>query len=425
MKRFAVFGFGLAIGAILLVVLRPARDSSAIQPATLSVEGRASSTPSIDADGEVVAIAWSGTATSGAADVFASVSTNGGRSFAPAVRVNDGQGTARVSGEMAPRVVVRAREGRPAAVHVLWTAKESDTTIRLARSNDGGRTFASSQSLQVDGAAGDRGWAALTLDGGGRPAAVWLDHRDMASGGDAHHHGHEPAAPGSAPVDGVAMAQKSAIYFSAGAGERPLARGVCYCCKTAIGTAEDGRIVVAWRHVYPGNMRDIAVSSSSDGGASFSPPVRVSQDQWQIDGCPDDGPALALGRDGVLHLAWPTVVAQPAPHKAVFYATSRDGHAFSPRVRVSPEGRNTAHPQIAMSIEGRVAAFWDEIVEGKRRVFFSRLEGGRFSEPRVISGAGGSTASYPVAVFSGEALVVAWVDGPPESSTIGVRLLPY
>jgi hypothetical protein len=64
-------------------------------------------------------------------------------------------------------------------------------------------------------------------------------------------------------------------------------------------------------------------------------------------------------------------------------------------------------------------------VEGERRVFFSRLERERFSEPRVISNAGGSTASYPVAVFSGEALVVAWVDGPPESSTIAVRLLPY
>jgi hypothetical protein len=425
MRRFAVFGLGLAIGVVLLVVLRPARDGGAIQPAALSIEGRASSTPSIDADGEVVAIAWSGTGGNGAADVFASVSTDGGRSFAPAVRANDGQGTARVGGEMAPRVAVRAREGQPPEVHVLWTAKESDTTIRLASSNDGGRSFASSQSLQLAGAAGDRGWAALALDGSGRPAAVWLDHRDMASGNDTHHHGHDSAAPGSAPVDGVAMAQKSAIYFSAGAGERPLARGVCYCCKTAIATGEGGRLFVAWRHVYPGNMRDIAVSSSSDGGASFSPPARVSQDQWQIDGCPDDGPALALGSDGVLHLAWPTVVAQPAPHKAVFYATSRDGHAFSSRVRVSPEGRNVAHPQIAIGIEGRVAAFWDEIVEGERRVFFSRLERERFSEPRVISNAGGSTASYPVAVFSGEALVVAWVDGPPESSTIAVRLLPY
>jgi hypothetical protein len=425
-KRFAVFGFGLAIGVVLLVVLRQALDGGASEPVALSVEGRASSTPSIDADGEVVAIAWSGTGANGGADVFASISTNGGRSFAPAVRVNDGQGTARVSGETGPRVAVRAREGQPAEVHVLWTAKESDTTIRLARSNDGGRTFAGSQPLQMDGAVGDRGWAALALDRGGRPAAVWLDHRDMASGGEAHHHGHDVAAPGAAPVDGVAMAQKSAIYFAGGAGEHAIARGVCYCCKTAIDRADDGQLFVAWRHVYPGNMRDIAVSSSSDGGASFSPPVRVSQDQWQIDGCPDDGPALSLGPDGVLHLAWPTVVAQPAPHKAVFYATSRDGHAFSPRVRVSPEGRNAAHPQIAVGPEGRVAALWDEIMEGKRRVFLSRLEDGRFSEPRVVSDAAtDAAASYPVAVFSGDTLVAAWVQGPPESSAIAVRLLTH
>jgi hypothetical protein len=110
----------------------------------------------------------------------------------------------------------------------------------------------------------------------------------------------------------------------------------------------------------------------------------------------------------------------------VFYATSRDGHAFSPRVRVSPEGRNAAHPQIAVGNEGRVAALWDEVVEGKRRVFLSRLEDGRFSEPRAVSDeASGAAASYPVAVFSGKKLVAAWVDGPPESSVIAVRLLPH
>ena len=45
-----------------------------------------------------------------------------------------------------------------------------------------------------------------------------------------------------------------------------LTGGVCYCCKTALAVGADGAIYAAWRHVYPGNMRDIAFTLSRDGG---------------------------------------------------------------------------------------------------------------------------------------------------------------
>ena len=57
--------------------------------------------------------------------------------------------------------------------------------------------------------------------------------------------------------------------------------GVCYCCKTAIAAGPANSLYLAWRHVYPGNMRDIAFTVSRDGGKSFAPPVRVSEDKWQ------------------------------------------------------------------------------------------------------------------------------------------------
>jgi len=430
-KRLAVFAFGVAIGVVVWLGMRPQTPEGQPSPAVsaLSVEARASATPSIAADGRVVSIAWGGTSSSGAADVFAAVSTDGGRSFAPPVRVNDEEGTARVSGEMAPRVAVRAREGQPAVVHVLWTAQGDDTTIRLARSEDGGRTYGPSQGLQAAGAAGDRGWAGLAADRDGRVRAVWLDHRGMAAGATAtgvrltadtaHHHGHDTAGSNPPSDEGVEIALKSVIYYSDGMVERALAQGVCYCCKTAVVTGGDGQVFIAWRHVYPGNMRDIAVASSRNDGVTFSAPVRVSQDQWQIDGCPDDGPAMALGMDATVHLVWPTVVSQPEPHKAMFYATSRDGLRFTPRVRVSPVGHNIAHPQIAVGVDGQVVVVWDQIVQGKRRVFLSRLRDGAFAEGETLSE--DASASYPVAAFSDGALVVVWTEGTPEASRIAIR----
>jgi hypothetical protein len=391
----------------------------------LAVEGRANAAPSLASAGNLVAIAWGATGASGAADVFAALSTDGGRSFGSAVRVNDVVGTARISGEMAPRVTVLAREGRSAVMHVLWTAKGSPTSIRLAMSGDGGRTFAPSRALQAEGAEGDRGWAALAAGPDGRPRAVWLDHRGMADGASeeaGHHHGHDSAAAGSQPGDGAEMAQRSAIYVSDGGVERAVASGVCYCCKTALVTRPDGRLFAAWRHVYPGNIRDIAFASAGSDGLEFTPPVRVSQDEWQIDGCPDDGPAMAAGADGTLHLVWPTVVSQPAPHKAMFYASSRDGRTFTSRVRVTPVGRSIAHPQIAAAADGQIAVAWDEIVEGGRRVFLSQLANGTFTPEASVNEDG--SASYPVVVFSDDNLVVAWTDGSPESSRIAIRALP-
>ncbi len=100
------------------------------------------------------------------------------------------------------------------------------------------------------------------------------------------------------------MAQLSDLRYAAVSArgvehsERALLPGVCYCCKTALVTGQNGQLFAAWRHVYPGNIRDIAFSQSLDGGRTFSAHTRVSEDQWQLAGCPDDGPAMAVDARG-------------------------------------------------------------------------------------------------------------------------------
>jgi hypothetical protein len=239
------------------------------------------------------------------------------------------------------------------------------------------------------------------------------------AGAGGHHHGHAATAPGAPAVDGAAAAQRSALYYSDGTGERELARGVCYCCKTALAPSGDGTLFAAWRHVYAANMRDIAFTVSRDGGRTFAPPARVSEDRWQLDGCPDDGPALAVDPGGTAHVVWPTVVTEPEPHKAIFYASTQDGRSFTPRMRVSPMRRNVAHPQIALAPGGDMAVFWDEIVNARRRVFVSRGGVRGFGAGEPLSD--GTTASYAVPAYADGAFVVAWTEGAGDQSTIVVR----
>ncbi len=386
----------------------------------LAVPGRANANASIAADGQRVAVAWGARDPKGATDVYVSTSADGGRTFTSPVLANDRIGVARINGEQAPRVVFVPRTGQTPAIDVLWTSRETETTIRIARSMDGGKTFGASRELQGARAAGERGWQALTADSRGGVHALWLDHRAMAadrSTAGAHHHGQDGAPDKVASTNGAATAQKSGLYYSNGSTARELVRGVCYCCKTALATSADGNVFAAWRHVYPGNLRDIAFSVSRDGGRLFSSPVRVSEDRWQLDGCPDDGPAMALDARGTVHLVWPTLVSRPKTHKAMFYATSADGRAFTTRMRVSPEGRNISHPQVAVSREGSVAVLWDEFVNGQRRAFLSRRVGNEFTSPDVL----GDTSTYPVPVFVDSTLVVAATEGSVDDSRVAVR----
>jgi hypothetical protein len=148
----------------------------------------------------------------------------------------------------------------------------------------------------------------------------------------------------------------------------------------------------------------------------------VSEDRWRLDGCPDDGPALAIDGAGAAHVVWPTVTAEGGMHKALFYASARDGRTFGARTRVSPVGRNIAHPQIALGPVGEVAVFWDEIVGGRRRVFVSRrVASGGFDAPEPLSD--GLAASYAVPVFADGAFVVAWTESAGETSRMVVRRL--
>jgi hypothetical protein len=123
-------------------------------------------------------------------------------------------------------------------------------------------------------------------------------------------------------------------------------------------------VYAAWRHIFPGSTRDIAFAKSTDGGRHFSPLVRVSEDKWELNGCPEDGPALAVDQSGLIHIAWATLVSDGEQQKALFYATSRDSKTFSPRARVPTAGvTNPGHPQMVLTPDGGAAIVWDEMID--------------------------------------------------------------
>jgi hypothetical protein len=395
--------------------------------ATLAIQGRANATPSVAAANQFVVVAWGATdeTKAGTTDVYLAISRDGGRTVGAAVRVSD-ERHASLGAEQPPRVALVPQAGRDPEVVVVWTAKSKDgSRLLISRSQNGGASFTRAAPIPGSEATGNRGWESIAVDRDGHVMAVWLDHREILSppGNSAmHHDGHDHRSAGAPKADAAGRAQSSKLYFVTLDGEassHAVTGGVCYCCKTAFATGPDGAIYVAWRHVYPGNRRDIAFTMSRDRGRTFAIPVRVSSDGWILDGCPENGPALAVGADDVVHALWPTLVAAATPDAeptlALFHASVRDGGTFSPRERIATEG-TPRHPQLTATPAGLVAA-WDEQEGGSRRVVLARLAR-RGSAPTHVSReivSDNVRAQTPAIAATSNALVIAWAEGTEQS----------
>ena len=417
-------------GALLLACLSCAPPSSG-SIAILAVPGRANANVSLAAAGEFVAATWSAAEPGGAMDIYLSVRSGVDQEFSPPVRVNSTPADARVNGEQPPRIALVPSASAIPAIVVVWTAKrESGTVLLTARSDDGGRTFSASALVPGTDAPGNRGWHAVGTDTSDNVHVVWLDHRRMASDAKAEStHRHGAMAEAGKDTDTVDMSQFSDLYTATldnPASPAALTAGVCYCCKTAIAAAADGAMQMAWRHVYPGNLRDIAFTTLLGPGIARAP-ARVSEDQWMLQGCPDDGPAMAVDREGRIHIVWPTVVTDHgAGQKVLFYAASDDGRTFTTRTRLPVEGQAN-HPQIAIARDGTLMLAWDEVNGPARRIVIARSENGEWPAAPVFRrdlSAGDQVGVYPAIVLTPTTSIVAWTSGAPAESSIQVLRMP-
>jgi hypothetical protein len=336
-------------------------------------------------------VAWV-SAPGGGADgsLHLSVTLAGAMEPLPAVTIRDPLGAIEAHGEAPPQLATDER----GAMSVLYAVgKEMPgqrwpvSALRFVRSTDRGRTWSAPVTVNDGTEFGSHNFHALTAAPDGSLYATWLDARQGRSG-----------VWMSRSADGGRSWEKNRPIYT---------EPTCPCCRTAVAVGGDGAVYVAWRAILAGDVRDVVVTRSEDGGASWATPVRVRADGWVYPGCPHAGPSLKVDAGGVVHVAWWTGKEGEA---GVYYARSADrARTFASRPIATAERARPAHVQLALADEGQVFVAWDDGLSDMPRVLVRRsADGGRSFGGEVTLSDPEVAASFPVLAVYGDSVAVAW-----------------
>lgn len=205
-----------------------------------------------------------------------------------------------------------------------WLVKSGSGTyaynVNIARSNDGGKSWSTPVVPHLDNTQTEHGFVSLIPLTDGKIGAIWLDGRNMKLM--KQDHDENKPLPVSMTLRYAAIDAKGNISDDAQLDER-----VCECCQTSAAVTSDG-VIAVYRDRSPTEMRDIyAVRQGSN--ASWGSPQVVHADNWQINGCPVNGPAVAADGSRVA-VAWFTG-AGSTPHVKIAFSNDAGvtfGNAF-------------------------------------------------------------------------------------------------
>ena len=290
-----------------------------------------------------------------------------------------------------PSVFV-ASDGTLAAHWLERGAGRGEYGIRLRTSKDGGKTWTAPITPHRDPPAPvEHGFVSFFEAPGAGLGLAWLDGREMAGG-------HEAGAHGS-------MTLRSAFIANGQAGaEQVIDPKVCECCQTSAARTSDG-VIVAYRDRSDGEVRDIAVSRFSAG--RWSPPAIVHADEWKINGCPVNGPAVAaLGND--VAVAW---FQAKDGEPRVQVAFSAAGGSFSAPVRLDS---TTTYGRLALVMPSRdraIVSFIERTADGPQLILREARRDGRTGAPLAVGAmTNARTSGFARLALVGRRLVVAWLD---------------
>ena len=280
-----------------------------------------------------------------------------------------------------------------------WLAKRPGGTyaydIAMSISDDGGKTWQASFSPHHDNTPTEHGFVSM-FPFDDKLGAVWLDGRNMHGG--EHDHNHAGSHDAGMTIRGAAISSAgeiSDVHIIDGL--------VCGCCQTDA-TLVHGKPTVIYRNRSTQEIRDIYLSQFSEGG--WSEGVPVARDNWQIEGCPVNGPAIASLKSKTA-VSWLTL-ANNEPKVRLALSDDAANTFYSPiDVAINkPKGR----VDVALLEDQSTIVSWIRSAANEAEFVVSRVTAdGQISKPMVIAEISAERPSgFPQMIAHGEELIFAW-----------------
>jgi hypothetical protein len=285
---------------------------------------------------------------------YYAVSDDGGITFTNKLKVPV-QGQFATHAEGMPKVAFKKDGTVIAAYEQKAPTKENKYagSIYYMQSLDHGKTWSDPKFMHSDTVAGrSRSYFDIQTLADGEIGAVWLDAKLKGNKGGR------------------------SVRFAKTSGRKGFTNEIlidssaCECCRIDL-HADASNTSIAYRGLMTGNMgqpiRDMMFTSSSDAGKNFSAPLRISADNWAIDGCPHTGPSLCSSNQG-LQALWYT----QGSGNGIYYAHTSDPYnGFSPREGISMQGR---HPQISFHHDQTLLVWEEDLGDDKKSVTRIRFQ---------------------------------------------------
>ena len=257
-------------------------------------------------------------------------------------------------------------------------------------------------TIHKDGVSAEHGFVSMLPLSEGRSFITWLDGRNTKApkAGPEHH-------PADQHNMGGGMTLRAAVFDRHGETleEWALDELTCDCCNTSSAMTAAGPIVV-YRDRTEKEIRDIVITRFVD--SQWTEPKAVSKDNWEVAGCPVNGPAVAA-QDQLTAVAWFT--AKDNLPKVQLAISNDAGASFGQPILLE-QGSTNGRVSIAMLDSGNIAVSWLHTngANATLRVALYNPIGELLAKTNVAETKSSRRSGFPVMTHQDNDVYVTWTD---------------
>ncbi len=268
-----------------------------------------------------------------------------------------------------------------------------DYDVKVVLSTDRGNSWSTPKKPHNDGIKGEHGFLSFFKNMDNRLGMIWLDGRNMSSDHSSHGYGAMNLYQTSFDSNGKLLA------------ETKIDDRVCECCPTSA-TRTTNAVVLAYRDRSESEIRDINIFRCTKNRC-FDP-YPVNNDNWEITGCPVNGPKIVANLDDIA-ITWYTAADFKPMVKVAF--SFDEAVTFGSPIRIDlsqPIGR----VDLIWINDSEVMVSWIENAEETTNILASIIsKNGEVSSPKIVSEIEpGRISGYPQMEKVDDRLFFAWTE---------------